>query len=82
MQHVSLLRIADVSARVGLRRSQIYRLIARGEFPTPVRLSVRTSAWRSDEIDTWIAERERVFTPSSFRATSLGGSAASPTSTR
>jgi prophage regulatory protein len=74
--------MAQVCERVGLRKTTIYKLLARDGFPRPVRLGARTTAWHSDEIDAWIAERERVFTPSSFRATSLGGSAASPTGTR
>ncbi len=74
---VTLLRLPDVSKRVGLRRAQIYRLIAQGTFPAPVRLSVRTSAWRSDAIAAWITSRDCVVTPSAARR--KNASACSPT---
>lgn len=53
----SLLRLPEVSRRVGIKRSAIYALIERGEFPPPVRLGARVSAWPSDEIDAWVAAR-------------------------
>ena len=52
-----LLRLPDVLARVGLRRSRLYDLIAAGRFPKPVKLSERAVAWRDDEIDEWVRQR-------------------------
>lgn len=52
-----LLRLPDVIARVGLRRTAVYDLIARGKFPRPIRLGRRCSAWPSDVIDRWVKER-------------------------
>lgn len=54
---VSLLRLPDVLRRTGLSRSMVYQLAAAGEFPAPVRLTPKTSAWRSDDLDSWIASR-------------------------
>ena len=50
-----ILKLPEVSARVGLRRSAIYDLIAKGRFPRPVRLTNKAVGWRSSEIDQWIA---------------------------
>ena len=52
-----LLRLPDVVARVGLRRSSIYDAVKRGEFPAPVKLSRRAVCWPASAIDAWIAER-------------------------
>jgi prophage regulatory protein len=52
-----LLRLGDVQHRVGLRRSAIYNLIRRGDFPPPIRLGSRCSAWVRVEVDRWIAEQ-------------------------
>ncbi|MGH8147152.1 MAG: helix-turn-helix transcriptional regulator [Rhodanobacteraceae bacterium] len=52
-----LLRLPQVRARTGLGRSELYRRIAKGTFPAPVKIGVRASAWSSSEIDHWIAER-------------------------
>lgn len=50
-------RLPQVRARTGLSRSEIYRRIALGEFPAPIKLGLRASAWSKQEIDAWIAER-------------------------
>ena len=42
--------------RAGIGRSRAYELIARGEFPKPVKLG-RSSRFVSTEIDAWIAAR-------------------------
>ncbi len=53
----SLLRLPAVIGRVGYSRSQIYALIARGQFPAPCPLGARAVAWDSDSIDRWISDR-------------------------
>lgn len=54
-----LLRLPEVSARLGLGRSSIYALIQRGELSPPVKLGARASAWPASVIDAFIAERIR-----------------------
>lgn len=53
-----LMRLPEVISVVGISKAQIYKLIARGEFPKQRQLTERTSAWRSDEIDQWIESRQ------------------------
>lgn len=53
----ALERLPQVMARVGLSRSEIYRRIAAGDFPQPVKLGERASAWNAAEVDRWIADR-------------------------
>jgi|LakMenEpi03Aug12_release.lakeMendotaPanAssembly.Ray.scaffolds.fasta_scaffold2981034_1 prophage regulatory protein len=53
----ALLRLADVQRRVGLKRSTVYELIRRGEFPPPIHLSRRCTAWLAEEIEAWIKAR-------------------------
>lgn len=60
MTETRLIRLADVEARCGLKKSCIYQLIKNNEFPTPVRLGSRSVAWKSDEIQRWINQRPRV----------------------
>jgi prophage regulatory protein len=52
-----LLRLPQVSARVGLRRTSIYSLVKSGAFPQPIKLGRRCVAWPSDEIDLWVRAR-------------------------
>jgi len=52
-----LLRLPEVKAHTGLSRSELYRRIAKGAFPAPVKIGARASAWSSAEIERWKAER-------------------------
>ena len=52
-----LLRLPRVSAYTGLSRSELYRRIAIGSFPPPIKIGARASAWSSLEIEHWMAER-------------------------
>lgn len=49
-----LLRLPDVTRLTTLGRSAIYARIARGDFPAPVNVSARCSAWRESEVLAWI----------------------------
>jgi prophage regulatory protein len=50
-----LLRIAQVEAVTGLKKTSIYDLQRKGKFPKPVKLSSRCVAWPQSAIDAWIA---------------------------
>lgn len=52
-----LLRLPDVEALVGLRKSSIYDAVKRGDFPAPIKLSRRAVCWPSSAIDAWITGR-------------------------
>jgi prophage regulatory protein len=52
-----LIRLSEVQHLTGLGRSQIYALASRGDFPAPLKLSERCSAWQETSIRAWIAER-------------------------
>ena len=51
------LRLTEVTARIGLAESTLYAKVARGEFPSPVKIGPRASAWLEDEIEKWMADR-------------------------
>lgn len=50
-------RLPQVKARTGLSRSEIYRRIAAGDFPQPVKIGLRSTAFNAAEVDRWIADR-------------------------
>lgn len=52
-----LLRLPQVKLRSGLSRSEIYRRVALGTFPAPVKIGERASAWSSEEVERWMAAR-------------------------
>ena len=53
-----ILRLPDVRERVLLSKPVIYRMISKGQFPRPIKLTSRAVAWRVSDIDNWIASRQ------------------------
>ena len=51
----ALLRIDAVCSVVSLSRATIYRLMAAGTFPQPVRITPRCMRWRAEDIAAWSA---------------------------
>lgn len=53
----ALLRLPALCALVGLSKSQIYRLIKAGEFPTAIQLGANSVAWPAEHVHAWIADK-------------------------
>jgi prophage regulatory protein len=53
----NLLSMKDVSGWVNFSTQHIYRLMALGRFPRPLKLGVRRVGFLESEIEAWIAER-------------------------
>ena len=52
-----LLPLTKVRAATSLGKTSIYTLIQQGGFPKPLRLSPRRVAWRTSDIQAWIAQQ-------------------------
>lgn len=50
----SLLRLPEVEAVVGLKKSKLYTLIQEGKFPQPVKLGTRSVRWKASAVYAWI----------------------------
>jgi prophage regulatory protein len=48
------LRLQTVRSRVPVSRSQLYRLMAAGDFPRAYNLGARAVGWLEAEVDAWI----------------------------
>lgn len=53
-----LLRNPEVRAITGLGKTSLYDLIRTGGFPAPVRLGVRSVAWRESDLRQWLNSRQ------------------------
>lgn len=53
----TLWRRPRVEDETGLGKSQLYHLVRVGDFPRPVKLSDRCSAWIASEVQNWIDSR-------------------------
>ncbi len=56
------LRRPAVEEITGLKRSAIYDLMARGEFPRPIKLTGKAVAWPESAIRQWLENRVRANT--------------------
>ena len=52
-----LLKLPEVVQMTGVPKSSVYWRVSRGEFPRPLKIGERASAWNSDEIDAWIVAK-------------------------
>lgn len=60
------LRLRDVQAVLPLSKAAIYAKVAAGQFPRPVKLGARASAWRSDHVADFMRS------PATYRAPAEG----------
>ena len=49
-----LLRLPEVMARVGLKRSSIYQRMSEGRFPKSRSLGPKCAVWVESEVDDWV----------------------------
>ncbi len=54
MKNTFILRIRQVIEQVGLSRASIYRLIALGKFPPPVKIGISAVGWVTADIEHWL----------------------------
>jgi predicted DNA-binding transcriptional regulator AlpA len=53
-ESLTLLRVRDVASKLAVDVRQVWKLVADGRFPAPLKIS-RSSRWRSADVDAWIA---------------------------
>ena len=49
-----MMRISEVIDVLGVSRSTLYRMVAGGGFPRPVRVGQRATRWRQSDIQQWM----------------------------
>ncbi len=57
---MKILRVPEVTEKVGLSRVSIWRLEAAGEFPQRRQITPKIVGWIEAEVNQWIASRHRV----------------------
>lgn len=62
-----LIRRPEVCELTGLPKSTLYDHLATGAFPSPVKLSARSVAWRLSDVLAWMESRETA-RPSNLKA--------------
>ena len=54
-----LLTVKEVAATIGCSRNHVWRMVKKGQLPPPLKISTRIRAWRSDEIENFMNEKDR-----------------------
>lgn len=49
-----LLKVNEVIETVQISRSRIYRMIAAGDFPAPVKIGPKSIRFRDSDVDEWL----------------------------
>ncbi len=57
MATLKLVRPDELAAMLGVCRHTIYHWVRHGQFPEPIKIGQRASAWRLEDIERWLAER-------------------------
>ena len=52
-----MLRLRQVLEIVPASRATIWRWCRQGNFPRPIKLGSRCTAWREDDVQAWLKER-------------------------
>jgi prophage regulatory protein len=47
-------REPEILALVGVSHATLWRMIKRGDWPAPVKLSLRAIGWRREEVRQWL----------------------------
>ena len=55
-----LLRRTELEEILGLSRASIYRLIALGRFPAPLKIGISAVRWHPQDVRDWLAARPRI----------------------
>jgi len=63
---LEIIKLSEVKRKTTLSSSSIYRKVAAGEFPSPIKLSERSSGWLQTEVENWIDERVKASRPQSL----------------
>ena len=53
----SLIRLSKVEARTGLKKSMVYDLMSKDEFPKSIKIGDRAVAWIESEVDRWVKNK-------------------------
>ena len=54
MLNINVLRRKQLENQLNLSRSSIYKMIADGTFPKPIKLGRRAVGWRAEDVQEWL----------------------------
>lgn len=52
------IRLPELTQKLGVCRSTVYKLIKDQDFPKPVKITKRASAWNEDEVQAYLQRQQ------------------------
>ena len=52
-----IIRPNDMVKVLGVSKAQLYRMVKAGDFPPPLKISERSSGWRTSDYHRWLDQR-------------------------
>ncbi len=56
-QQLAMARVNTVARLCAVSKATVWRKVAAGQFPRPVKLSERITAWRMADVNAWLASK-------------------------
>lgn len=60
--NIDLLSPRQVIDRLSIPQSTLYKWISQGDFPKPIKIGPRRTAFKLEDIENWLAEKEEAET--------------------
>jgi predicted DNA-binding transcriptional regulator AlpA len=60
VREAQLVTTGDKVGPLPFSKSTLWRMVAQGKFPKPIKLGPRLTAWRSEEVHEWINSQGNV----------------------
>ena len=57
MRDLRIVRVAEAARQMGVYRSTLWRWVAAGLMPAPLKLGPAARGWRAGELEQWLLER-------------------------
>jgi prophage regulatory protein len=52
------MRVSALATRLGISKNTIWRLVRKGEFPKPIKLSEKVTVWKAEDVLAWMKGKE------------------------
>ncbi|MHB8743680.1 MAG: helix-turn-helix transcriptional regulator [Sulfuricaulis sp.] len=57
MTELRIVRVAEAARRLGVNRSTLWRWVASGIMPPPLKLGPAARGWKAETLERWITEK-------------------------
>lgn len=60
MANSKLIRVKELAQNLSVSKATVWRWVALGKFPKPLRIGAGTTVWRVEDVDAFVAKQSEV----------------------